>query len=163
MKTSSSKQLFTLLLMLAVCATTAYGQKPNGQRRGGANTSASRSRLSGMKIIPYNRMTDTFEDDIADSKEGHLNEIDLSYLVKVEVSGKAGEYSDRSVEITVREGNKVTLTRSTMVGIFNEQGKYFVPVWIYMSPCSPTVIQARLIGQRPVSTIQKRLLFQCGE
>jgi hypothetical protein len=163
MKTSPSQQLFTLLLMLAVCATIAYGQKPTGQRRRGAKTSASPSRLSGMKIIPYNRMTDTFEDDIADSKEGHLNEIDLSYLVKVEVSGKAGEYSDRSVEITVREGNKLTLTRNTMVGIFNENGKYFVPVWIYMSPCSPTVIQATLIGQRPASTIRKRLLFQCGE
>jgi hypothetical protein len=50
-----------------------------------------------------------------------------------------------------------------MVGIFNENGKYFVPVWIYMSPCSPTVIQATLIGQKPISTITKRLLFACGE
>jgi hypothetical protein len=116
-----------------------------------------------MKIIPYHRSSDTFADDIADSQDEHLNELDLSFLVKVEVSGKAGEYSDRNVVITVREGSKLIVNTNTMVGIYNENGKYYVPAWIYGPLCSPITVEARLTGQRQPSTIRKTLKFQCGE
>jgi hypothetical protein len=156
MKISSRKQLLTLITLLIICGTVAYGQKRK-------ESSASPSTLSEMKILPYDRMSDTFSEDISNSQDGHLNEIDQSYLVKVIVSGKAGDYSNRQVEITVREGNKLLVTRTTLVGIFNETGKYFIPVWIYGPLCQPTVIQATLLGQRQPSTIRKRLNFECGE
>ena len=158
MKMSFSKQCFTLLVLLTICATAAYAQ-----RRRGAGTAAPPSELTGMKILPYDRGSDTFGDDIADSREERLNELDLSFLVKVEVTGRPGEYANRNVEVTVREGNKLTLTRTTMVGIFNQSGKYYVPVWIYGPLCQPTVIRATMTGQRRPSTITKRLSFQCGE
>jgi hypothetical protein len=146
-----------LLIMLAICGAFAYGQ---GKK---ANASSSSSKITGIKILPYNRMSDTFSDDISNSKEESLNELDLSFLVKIEVSGKAGDYAGHNVEVTVREGSKLILSRVTMLGIFNDQGKYYVPVWIYGPLCSPTAIQATVQGQKPISTIKRTLKFQCGE
>jgi hypothetical protein len=157
MKISYAKQWCALLVLLITCAAVSYGQKR------GAAAAASPSKITGIKVIPYDRTSDTFSDDIVDSKEERLNELDLSFLVKIEVSGKAGEYAGRNVEVTVREGNKLLLSRITMLGIFNEQGKHYVPVWIYGPLCQPTTIQATVQGQRPASTIRKTLKFQCGE
>jgi hypothetical protein len=92
-----------------------------------------------------------------------FNDLDISLLVKVEVSGKAGEYSDRNVEIIARQGNKVILSRTAMVGIFNENGKYYVTAWINNPLCQDTVIQARLLGQRQPSVIKKTVTANCGE
>lgn len=156
MKMASLRQWLTLLIMVVVCAAVAYGQ-------GQGAAAGSPSTLTGMKILPYNRGSDSFADDIADSQEERLNEIDLSFLVKVEVSGKAGEYAGRNVVVTVHEGKKLILTRDTMVGIFNENGKYYVPVWIYGPLCQPTTIEAKIVGQKEPSTIKKTLKFQCGE
>lgn len=157
MKMSFSKQWLTLLILLAICTTAAYAQR----RRGG--TPSSPSRLSGMKIIPYNGMSDTFSDDIADTDHALFNGLDTSLLVKVEVSGKAGEYSDRNIEITARQGNKLVLTRNAMVGIYNENGKYYATAWIYGPICQDTTIQARLLGQRQPSIIRKKVGANCGE
>ncbi|MDT5061681.1 MAG: hypothetical protein QOH63_2140 [Acidobacteriota bacterium] len=157
MKPSSTKQWCALLVLLIICTAGAYGQ---GRK---AASSSSPSKITGMKVIPYNRSDDTFSDDIANSKEERLNELDLSFLVKIEVSGKAGDYAGHNVEVTVREGSKLILSRVTMLGIFNEKGKYYVPVWIYGPLCQPTTIQATVQGQRPASTIKRTLQFQCGE
>jgi len=116
-----------------------------------------------MKILPYNGASDTFGDNIADNDHALFNDLDTSLLVKVEVSGKAGEYSDRNVEITARQGNKVILTRNAMVGIYNENGKYYVTAWINNPLCQDTIIQARLLGQRQPSVIRKRIGANCGE
>jgi hypothetical protein len=157
MKISSTRQWCALIVLLVICGAGAYGQRRK------AAAASPVSKITGIKVIPYNRNDDTFSDDIANSKDERLNELDLSFLVKVEVSGKAGEYAGRNVEVTVREGNKLLLSRVTMLGIFNQQGKYYVPVWIYGPLCQPTTIQATVQGQRPASTIKKTLQFQCGE
>jgi hypothetical protein len=116
-----------------------------------------------MRIIPYSGASDTFGDNIADTDHSLFNDLDTSLLVKVEVTGKAGEYSDRSVEITARQGNKVILNRNAMVGIFNENGKYYVTAWIPNPLCQDTNIQARLLGQRQPSIIRKKVTANCGE
>ena len=116
-----------------------------------------------MKVIPYDGSSDTFEDNILTTDRALFNDLDTSLLVKVEVSGKAGEYSDRSVEITARQGTKVILNRNAMVGIFNENGKYYVTAWINNPLCQDTIIQARLLGQRQPSVIRKTVGANCGE
>jgi hypothetical protein len=116
-----------------------------------------------MKILPYNGGSDSFGDNIADGGNPLFNDLDTSLLVKVEVSGKAGEYADRNVEITARQGNKVILSRTAMVGIFNESGKYYVTAWIPNPICQDINIQARLLGQRQPSIIRKRIGANCGE
>ena len=158
MKMASLKQWLALLCLLIICTTAAHAQ-----RRRGGTPAASASRLSEMKIIPYNGNSDTFSDNITGTDSALFNDLDTSLLVKVEVSGKAGEYADRNVEITARQGRKVILTRNAMVGIFNENGKYYVTAWIYNPLCQDTIIQARLLGQRQPSVIRKTITANCGE
>jgi hypothetical protein len=159
MKTASLKKSLALLCLLLICTTAAHAQR----RRGRATTNSSPSRLSEMKVLPYDGASDTFGENILVTNTPLFNDLDISLLVKVEVMGKAGEYSDRSVEITARQGNKVILTRNAMVGIFNENGKYFVTAWINNPICQETVIQARLLGQRQPSVIRKKVGANCGE
>lgn len=116
-----------------------------------------------MKILPYNGMSDTFGDNMAVGESSLFNDLDISLLVKVEVSGKAGEYSDRNVEIIARQGNKPVLTKTSMVGIYNESGKYYVTAWINNPICQDITIQARLLGQRQPSVIKKTIRANCGE
>jgi hypothetical protein len=158
MKKLAPGQWLTLLFLLAICTTAAYGQ-----RRRAAGAASPPARLSEMKILPYNGASDTFGDNMAEGDHALFNDLDISLLVKVEVSGKAGEYSDRNLEITVRQGNKVILTRNAMVGIYNENGKYYVTAWINNPLCQDTIIQARLLGQRQPSIIKKTIGANCGE
>jgi hypothetical protein len=158
MKISSSKLCLTLLFLLVITATAGYGQR----RRSGTTVSSS-ARLSGMKIIPYDGNSDTFGEDIAVSGQALFNDLDTSLLVKVEVEGKAGDYSSRNIEITARQGNKLILTRNAMIGVYNEKGKYYATAWIYGPICQDTTIQARLLGQRQPSVIKKRIGANCGE
>ena len=157
MENVSLKQCLTLLVLVTICTTAAYAQR----RRGGVVSSPS--KLSDMKIIPYEGGSDTFGENIADTDRALFNDLDTSLLVKVEVSGKAGDFADRTVEITARQGNKVILSRTAMVGIFNESGKYYVTAWIYNPLCQDTTIQARLLGQRQPSIIRKKIGANCGE
>lgn len=159
MKFASLKQWLTLFVFILLCTTAAYAQRRSGQ----ATTNAASSKLSEMKIIPYNGASDTFSDNIVGTDTALFNDLDTSLLVKVEVTGKAGEFSDRSVEITARQGNKVVLSKTAMVGIFNESGKYYVTAWIYNPVCQDTIIQARLLGQKQPSVIKKTVTANCGE
>ena len=159
MKTASLKRYLTLFVLILICTTAAYAQR----RRGRTTPAASPSRLSEMKVLPYNGASDTFGDNMAVGDSSLFNDLDTSLLVKVEVSGKAGEYSDRNVEITARQGNKLTLTKTSMVGIYNESGKYYVTAWINNPLCQDTTIQARLLGQRQPSVIKKTITANCGE
>jgi hypothetical protein len=158
MKISITKHLLTLLILLTVCTTATYAQ-----RRRAAVPAGPPARLTEMKVIPYNGGNDSFGDNIAAGEHALFNELDISLLVKVEVTGKAGEYSDRNVEITARQGNKLVLTRNAMVGIYNENGKYYVTAWINNPVCQETVIQARLLGQKQPSVIKKTIGANCGE
>jgi len=108
-------------------------------------------------------MSDTFSADMADSDQTLFNDLDISLLVKVEVSGKAGDFASRNVEITARQGNKLILNRNAGVGIFNENGKYYVTAWVYRPLCQDTTIQARLLGQGRPSVIKKTISANCGE
>lgn len=157
MNIATSKQFFAVLVLSCFCVIGAQAQ-----RRQPA-TATPPAEISGMKIIPYNRSADTFGDDIFKSEEGGFNELDLSFLVKVEVSGPKGEYSDRMLTITAREGNRLVLNKTQMVGIYSENGKSIVAAWIYGPLCSPTTVQAVLSGRSRRSVIKKTLQFQCGE
>jgi hypothetical protein len=159
MKISSSKRFLTLLILLIISVTAGYAQK----RRKGQSAASASARISGMKIIPYNGNSDTFGENMADSGQPLFNDLDTSLLVKVEVAGKAGDYSDRNVEITVRQGNKLILTRNAMIGIYNESGKYYATAWIYGPICQSITVQARLLGQRQPSIIKKTIGANCGE
>lgn len=163
MKMSSPQRWLTLLVLIILCTTLAHAQRRRRGAGGAGASSGPTAQLTAMKILPYSEPTDTFEDDISDSDRALFNDLHLSFLVKIEVTGKAGEFSNRSVQVSVRQGNKQTLSRTAMVGIYNEAGKYFVPVWIYGPICQETTIQATLTGQRQPSTLKKTIRANCGE
>ena len=144
-------------LLLSVLALTVYGQA-------GAEVTPP-YKLSEIKIRPYDQSTDTLRDDIRNDKDDLWNELDLSLLVTVEISGKAGSYSSgRKVEIIAYEGNRVVLKRVVGLGVLSESGgKYYVPVWLYGPFCRQVTVKAKLIGQRQTSALQRKVNFGCGE
>jgi hypothetical protein len=160
MKTLSLKHCLILVVLLAVCGVAAQGQR---RRRGAVSPAAPQAKLTRMIILQYNSNSDSFSDASDDPGAGLFNDLDTSLLVKVEVTGKAGEFSERTVQITARQGRKVILNQNAMVGIYNDGGKYYVTAWIYNPICENTVITATLMGQRQPSTIRKTVNAHCGE
>jgi hypothetical protein len=117
-----------------------------------------------MKVVPYSQRTNTFLKEVSDDEE-FWNELNLSLFVTVQISGKAGSYSsDRQVEVTAYEGEKLILRRVSPLGVIDEKtGKYYVPVWLYGSFCQPVKIKAKLLGQSESSSINRSFNFHCGE
>lgn len=152
---SSIKTCLILSLLLLAFGATAHAQEKA--------EAVAPYKLSEMKVLSFNRMDNTLKEIETDN---FFNEVDLEYLVKVEVSGKGGSIATplRSVEIIVFEGKKQSQKKVTAIGILNEQGKYYVPLWMSGQYCNEEVtIQARLLGQQQPSLIKKTLSFQCGE
>lgn len=81
----------------------------------------------------------------------------------VEVSGKSGDYADRNLEIIVTEGKKSKLKHSAMIGVLNDVGKFYVPVWLYAPMCGEVTISARITGQTTAAKQTRKILFECGE
>jgi hypothetical protein len=145
------------LLLLSILFLPVYGQS--------GSEATPPYKLSEIKIRSYDQTTDSLRDDVRNDKDDLWNELDLSLLVTVEISGKAGSYSsNRKVEVIAYEGNRVILKRVVGLGVLSESGgKYYVPVWLYGPFCRQVTIKARLIGQRQTSALQRRVNFGCGE
>jgi hypothetical protein len=155
---SSAKLLSSIILLFAV------GVISDGQTK--ARDDVPPYELTAMKVAPYNQRTNSFLAEVSPGdKTGFWNALNLSLLVSIEVSGKRGSYiSRRQVEVTAFEGNKLILKRMAELGVLDdESGKYYVPVWLYGSFCQPVVVKARLVGQQRISTVQRRIDFNCGE
>ena len=130
-----------------------------------AKISTPSYKIARLKIQTFNPVFDIFSEDISDKKDNEFwNAINLSLFVTVEVSGKAGSYvSERRVEVTAYEGRKLILRRVTNLGVINNSGMYYVPVWLYGGFCQSVTIKARFLGQRQASVIKKSIFFHCGE
>ena len=63
----------------------------------------------------------------------------------------------------VEKGKKVKLSKIGYPGVFSEQGKYYVPVWLYGSMCDIVRIKASITGQKTASTRTRTVNFHCGE
>ena len=122
-------------------------------------------KLSAVNITPFNEASGKFEDVItpADTRS-FFNDLSTSLFVTVEIQGEAGSYENgRKVQVTVMEGKKVKFSKTEQVGLIGEGGKYFIPVWLYSAMCDEVKITAKLIGQKKISTITRKVTFECGE
>ena len=127
-------------------------------------TTPAAYKLTNVKIVPFEGATGKFEDEIKlSSDKSFFNELSKSLMVVVKVSGKSGDYANRNLEVTVTEGKKSKLKQTTMVGILNEAGKFYVPVWLYAPMCGEVTISARITGQTTAARQTRKILFQCGE
>lgn len=124
-------------------------------------------KLTAMKITPYDGMTGKFEEEIKmlGDERSFFNDLDTSLIIEIEVSGitDSENYPARQLEVTVTEGKKVKSKTTGMIGILNENGKYYAPVFLARPMCDEIKITARIIGQKTPATITRKISFQCGE
>lgn len=121
--------------------------------------------IAKIHVIPFEESTGEFAAPMADDDlGGFFNDLSTSLLVKIELNGPAGEFApNRKVAITVTEGKKVMLTKTAYPGIMNENGKFFVPVWLYGSMCDKITIKATVTGQTKKAAMTRTVQFMCGE
>lgn len=156
---------FIFSKILLVClALVVLSQLVNGQVK--QSKKVSPYSLSNLEVTLYSQRQNKFLSKIEnDGKDFFWNELNLSLFIAVEVSGEKGTYtSNRKVEVTAFEGKKVILKRSADLGVIDEAtGKYYVPIWLYGPFCQKVTIKAQILGQNKVSSIERKLNFQCGE
>jgi len=120
-------------------------------------------KITDIKVVPFNEITGKFREPV-DPEQWFGNDLSMSLFVTIELSGEAGGYAPkRNVQITVTEGKKVKLSKIGYPGVFSEQGKYYVPVWLYGSMCDIVRIKASITGQKTASTRTRTVNFHCGE
>ncbi|MBI1763254.1 MAG: hypothetical protein HYR56_17660 [Acidobacteria bacterium] len=154
--TRTVAQWTAVWLLAGVCSLSPLSQtanKPAGNRAAGA------MKLTAIKIKPYNASAGALADEI--TADGYHNALELSLLVLVEVTGKPGDFSaNQKLIVTATEGTKPVLTRRATVGLLNDKGRFYAPVWLYGPFCRPLTIKAQLNGAAPLT---RKVPFQCGE
>jgi hypothetical protein len=147
------KRSMALALLVLVVVGAAFPQK------------IAPYKITAIRIMPFDEVTGKFENELApDERGGYFNDLSRSILALIEVTGPAGEFaSRRNVSIRVTEGRKLKLSRMGAPGVLGENGKYYVPVWLYGSMCDRVTITARVTGQTTPSSMKRTLDFMCGE
>lgn len=122
-------------------------------------------KLSAINITPFDEASGKFQEVLSpDGGRSFFNDLSISLFVTVEISGEAGSFeTGRKVAITVTEGKKPKFSKTEQVGLIGDGGKYYIPVWLYSSMCDEVTITAKLIGQKKISSITRKVLFECGE
>lgn len=121
--------------------------------------------ITAVNVTKFDKMSGEFGERMkADDAGNFLNELDLTFFVSVEVSGKDGDYAPgRRVQVTVTEGKRAARLTTVDIGVINQQGKYFVPVFLAGPFCSEVKISAKILGQKKQSSMTRKLVFDCGE
>ena len=139
-------------ILLAATALSVHAQKVPAYK------------IMRIHITPFEQSTGKFEGELGPNEDpSYLNALSKSLFVSIEVSGKAGTYENRKVAITVTEGGKAKANRSESLGIMNDEGKFYIPVFLYSSMCGQVSITARILGQTPAAVLTRKLHFDCGE
>jgi hypothetical protein len=129
-------------------------------------------KLNAVKAMLFFEQTGEFSPDVSNEPASALRNRRAgaggratATLVVLEVSGQAGAYApQRRLSFTATDSRKTILLRKTAeLGIFSDEGKFYVAFWLYDTGCYPVTLYARLIGQHPTSTIKKTLNFSCGD
>jgi hypothetical protein len=97
--------------------------------------------------------------------EGDAEAPSNSTLVLVEITGEAGAAGipARKLTLTATAGRRVLLNRTTEVGLFSAEGKYYAAFWLYDTGCQPIKLSSRIAGQSPASAKTATIAFSCGE
>lgn len=141
-------------LLLSISAIAAYAQKTPAYK------------ITDIIIKPYDEQTGQFQSEItANDTRSFFNDIQISMLVAVEVSGTAGSFEvGRKLEVTVMEGKKLKKKRFDQIGLIGSAGKYYVPVWLDGAMCSEVKITARIVvGKKFGPVVTRKVPFLCGE
>jgi hypothetical protein len=120
-------------------------------------------KITAIKIISFDEQTGKFGGEV-DAEQWFGNALDISLFASIELTGPAGEFvPNRNVSVTVTEGKKIKLRKTAFPGVLSENGKYYIPVWLYGSMCDPVKLTAAVTGQQTRSTLSRTINFHCGE
>lgn len=171
----------SILASVMVVVFLAAPNKVQAQRRTPASSTATTNaqkapdcKISNIKVVPFDSLTGKFREEIKPNEEPRFfNEFGISLFVVVEISSQAyfegisvsEANKDIKVEITVVEGKRQKARKIAQVSLHNllNGGKIFVPLWLDPLMCDDVKINARIIGQKTVSTMRRTVPFQCGE
>lgn len=171
----------SILASVMVVVFLAAPNKVQAQRRTPVSstptTNAQKApdcKISNIKIVPFDSLTGKFREEIKPNEDsGFFNEFKISLFVVVEISSQAyfkeisvpDANKDIKVDITVMEGKQQKAKKIKQISLSDllEDGKIFVPLWLDPLMCSDVRINARIIGQKTVSTMKRTVPFQCGE
>jgi hypothetical protein len=123
-------------------------------------------KITDIVILPFDEQTGQFQSEFTpNSDRSFFNDLAISLLVKVEVTGTAGSYeTGRKLEVTVMEGKKLKKKRFDQIGLIGEGGKYYVPLWLDGAMCDEIKISARIfVGAKPGPAVTRKVPFLCGE
>lgn len=145
---------FTIALITCCLGTaSAFAQKPKP---------SAQYKISSIKIVEFDENSGKFGDEV--TKDSFFaNDFSTSLFVTVELSGDPGYVPARNVQLTVTEGRKVKLSKLARPGILGEEGKYYIPLWLYGPICDSLKIQATVAGQTTRSTMSRTVSAHCGE
>lgn len=119
-----------------------------------------------------NQVGEFGENDVTTLDEGFLFNLPISdteeasrtLLVIVEIIGAPGSFpTSQKLEFIAIEKGKIKLKVVEEMGVFSEEGKYFEAFILNDVGWFPIKISARVIGQNPVSKVEKTIPFSCGE
>lgn len=124
-------------------------------------------KITDIRILPFDEQTGQFQSEInpKDDTRSYFNDLHISLLVEVEVSGTPGSFEvGRKLEVTVMEGRKLKKKRFDQIGLIGEGGKYYVPLWLDGAMCDEIKISARIIVGKKIGTYMiRKVPFMCGE
>lgn len=145
--------LFAMLLLLIGANYTA------------AQKAAPDYKITNIKILPFDSQKGDFQDAFKMNDErSFFNDLAISLLVLVEISGEAGSFqAGRKVDVTVTEGKKAKAKVLEQIGLIGEGGKYYQAVWLKNPMCDEIKITAKILGQRTASSMTRKVPFMCGE
>ncbi|HMS39268.1 MAG TPA: hypothetical protein PKE69_03520 [Pyrinomonadaceae bacterium] len=152
------KLILFAFLILTFGATFATAQK--------SVANVQEYKITNLKVVPFDSYRGEFQDEIKASGEQptFFNDFSISLMVVVEITAGKGEYNAKqSVQITATEGKKVKKTKTEPMPPVDENGKYYIPLWLDAGMCDTVKITAKMIGQKAASTMTRSFLFQCGE
>ena len=121
-------------------------------------------KITGIRVKMFSQGSGELEDvNLAEEISSSANAPLHPLLLIVEINGNPDPTSGHKVQLTAKEGNKLVFNQSKATSFESNGDKFYVPFWIDGYRCEPLLITARVVGQRPASTMTKTIKFSCGE
>lgn len=129
-------------------------------------------KIKSVKAFLFlNQVGEFGEEDVTALDEGFLfnlpigdtEEASQTLLVIVEIRGAPRSFPTQKLEFIAIEKGKIKLKVVESMWVLSEEGKYFEAFILNDVGCFPIKISATVIGQNPVSKVEKTIPFDCGE
>lgn len=162
-RSGAARSLFWSALLCAVLAVGTAAQE---------RKSPPPFKINAVKAMLFFEQTGEFSPDVLSQPASALRnrragagERATATLVVVELAGSRNAYAPgRKLSFTAIDSRRAVLLRKTTdLGIFGDEGKFYAAFWLYDTGCYPVTLSARLLGQPAGTVFKKTLNFSCGD